>query len=80
MLLSSNSYKDLNIPSQRADFATLQPTLTMLFNFEVLLVLGAVCYMVESSHFRGGIIMVRPQPGGVANEVGVCDQIMFGSH
>ena len=25
---------------------------------------------VISSHFRGGIIMVRPQPGGAPKEVG----------
>lgn len=25
----------------------------------------------SSSHFRGGIIMVRPQPGGTPNEVGI---------
>ena len=26
---------------------------------------------VFSSHFRGGIIMVRPQPGGAPKEVGI---------
>jgi hypothetical protein len=26
---------------------------------------------VLSSHFRGGIIMVRPQPGGTPKEVGI---------
>ena len=44
----------------------------MLNKTGVLLLLGAVCCMVESSHFRGGIIMVRPQSGGAENEVSAC--------
>ena len=42
----------------------------MLINVLKVLLLGAACCtLVRSSHFRGAIIMVRPQPGGAENEV-----------
>ena len=34
-----------------------------------LLLVLLFCSSVSSSHFRGGIIMVRPQPGGTEYEV-----------
>ena len=37
--------------------------------FNLILLMYAVSG-VFSSHFRGGIIMVRPQPGGAPKEVG----------
>lgn len=33
------------------------------------LVLGLLALSIHASHFRGGIIMVRPLPGGGDNEV-----------
>ena len=43
---------------------------TMAKNLGILcLLLCAIIELVSSTHFRGGIIMVRPQPGGVENEV-----------
>ena len=40
--------------------------------FVVLVLLGVIwCNRVCASHFRGGIIMVRPQPGGTEYEVGL---------
>ena len=41
----------------------------------VVLVLLYAVSGVFSSHFRGGIIVVRPQPGGAPNEVGI--QFLF---
>ena len=40
----------------------------MLF---LCLVLGLLLNLenVRGSHFRGGIFMIRPRPGGAANEV-----------
>lgn len=36
-----------------------------------LLWLMHAAVLVDSSHFRGAIIMVRPQPGGAENEVSI---------
>ncbi len=42
-----------------------------LRELELLLLFAAAffCTLVEGSHFRGAIIMVRPQPGEADNEV-----------
>ena len=44
-----------------------------------LLVLGLLALSVHASHFRGGIIMVRPLPGGGENEVSsiVAEKVWF---
>lgn len=45
-------------------------TATMAGAFQLLLLLGLFCTVrVHASHFRGGIIMVRPLSGGGENEV-----------
>ena len=45
----------------------------------VVIVLMTV-QMVKSSHFRGGIIMVRPQPGGALTQVGGVNYVAIESH
>ena len=43
---------------------------TMAGAFQLLLLLGLFCTVrVHASHFRGGIVMARPLPGGGENEV-----------
>lgn len=45
-------------------------TATMAGAFQLLLLLGLFCTVrIHASHFRGGIIMVRPLSGGGENEV-----------
>ena len=34
-----------------------------------LILLISFCTAVYSTHFRGGVIMVKPKPGGTAREV-----------